>query len=103
VVQVAATETRREKARQVMARAEKALDNWEKERQWPSRCVEPYPKGTFAPGPEHLKAVREMYGSPTGVRSSRSFGSGASSRTNSRSRSPTKEVPPQMEAEGVDG
>ena len=102
MVQTAAAETRREKGRQVMARADKALYNCEKERQWPSRRVEPYPKGTFSPSPEHLKAVREMYGSPTGVHSSRSPGSGTTSRNNSRSRSPTKEFSSRVEAEGAD-
>lgn len=45
----------------VAERAAHALENCERERQWPSRRVEAYSPGTFNLSPQLLQAVRKAY------------------------------------------
>lgn len=45
----------------VAERAAKAVQNCDRERQWPSKRIEAFPPGTFSLTPEVLKAVRKAY------------------------------------------
>jgi hypothetical protein len=45
----------------IAVRAAKAVGNYDRERQWPSKRMEVFPHGTFSLAPEALKAVRKAY------------------------------------------
>jgi hypothetical protein len=57
------------KRERVMVQADRAVANAEREQAWPSRVVEAYPRGTFAPSPVRLRAARGAYARPPGIRS----------------------------------
>lgn len=48
----------------MIVQADHAVTKAEREHAWPSRVVEAYPRGTFAPSPERVRAAREAYGKP---------------------------------------
>jgi hypothetical protein len=52
------------KRERVIVQADQAVAKAEREHAWPSRVVEAYPRGTFAPSPERVRAARDAYGKP---------------------------------------